>query len=269
MKRLSQNLISLIIVLFVISFFIFYKSTNNKQIIPQKKLSIQNKTKNSEHEKLNKIEINTASFEQLCKIGFTAKQARNCINYRKAGHYFTTTRDLLKLYSITESDFNKLAPYIYVYNPKNKQSQIKQNQKTQEQKKYFELIEINTCDTNQLQKIPKIGSYRAKKIVEYRNKLGGFFTLNQLSTIYSIDSSVVNEIRKRCSVSPQLIEKININTATWKELNSHPLISSYQTKNILEYKKIVGTIKNVDELRDNNIITKEEFEILKFYIKTF
>ncbi|MCQ2605128.1 MAG: helix-hairpin-helix domain-containing protein [Bacteroidales bacterium] len=61
---------------------------------------------------------------------------------------------------------------------------------------------------------------------------------------------------------------MNVNTATFKEINKHPLISYEQTKKIFEYKKIVGYIKTLDELVNNGILEELEYNILQFYLKT-
>ena len=130
-------------------------------------------------------------------------------------------------------------------------------------------MNINTCDTTELKQIPGIGGFRAKKIIERREKLGGFYAVEQLYTIYSLDSFMVEAIREYIIIDTNQIKKININTATFKEINNHPLISYEQTKNIVEYRKIVGEIKDVEELRTNHIVNPDDFEFLQFYIKTF
>lgn len=214
------------------------------------------------------INPNTATFEELCSIGFTKKQAYNCLNYLKAGNTFKTKDDLKKLYTISLQDFEKISRFIFI-----PQSTISNNtstlySKTPKTQKNFK-IELNTCDTIALQKIPGIGSFRAKKIIEFRNKLGGFYSISQLHTIYSFDSTLVASISPYCTIDTAHIHKININTATFKEMQAHPYISYNQTKNIIEYKKIVGTIGTIDELQRNNIIKSTDYEILKYYIKTF
>ena len=118
-------------------------------------------------------------------------------------------------------------------------------------------------------RLPKIGAFRAKKIIEQRDKLGGFYSCEQLSAIYSMDSALVQELKPYIIIDTAHIKKINLNTATFKDLVKHPLISYEQTKDIMNYRRIVGKIKNAEELRENNILTGEDYEILKFYVKTF
>ncbi|MBQ4215659.1 MAG: helix-hairpin-helix domain-containing protein, partial [Bacteroidales bacterium] len=83
------------------------------------------------------------------------------------------------------------------------------------------------------------------------------------------DSSVVAEVRAYIIIDTAAIRKINVNTASFKEIVAHPLISYEQTKKIMQYKSIVKNISNPDELLINNILEREEYEKIKFYVKTF
>ena len=49
------------------------------------------------------------------------------------------------------------------------------------------VIELNQADTLTLKKIPGIGSTFARRIVGYRELLGGFYTVHQLAEVYGID----------------------------------------------------------------------------------
>jgi len=114
-----------------------------------------------------------------------------------------------------------------------------------------------------------IGKYRAEKIIEYRKKLGGYYTFTQLEEVFSLDSTAITQITKRCYIDTLQIQKININTATFQEILNHPYCTYYTGKDIFSYKKIVENIKNIDELKTNNILTKEEYEQLHKYLRTF
>jgi competence protein ComEA len=270
--RLTKNIISFIIVLLIITFFCIYKPSTEKKIISQN--SPKNSIKKTENinESVNfthKINPNIATFDELKSIGFSSKQAYNCLNFVKSGGVFKKSEDIKKLYTISKSDFERIIPYISIPITIKKISNSTVAEISPKQIKTISTINLNTSDTTILKSLPKIGSFRAKKIVEYREKLGGFYSYNQLYKIYSFDSTVVNTIQKYCRIDTSEIQKININTVTFKVLENHPLISYYQAKDILNYKKIVGTIGNIKELADNNIINKTDYEILKYYIKTF
>lgn len=270
-RRLTKNIISLIIVLLIITFFCIYKpSTETKVVSISSKDSIKKTENINESSNISdKINPNIATFEELKSIGFTSKQAYNCLNFVKSGGVFKKPEDIKKLYSISKSDFERIVPYIYIPVIKEKIFNSSLSNTSPKEIKNITIIDLNTSDTTILKTVPKIGSFRAKKLVEYREKLGGFYSYNQLYKIYSFDSTVINTIQKYCKIDTSEIQKININTVTFKTLENHPLISYYQAKDILNYKKIVGTISNIKDLTDNNIINKTEYEILKYYIKTF
>ena len=49
------------------------------------------------------------------------------------------------------------------------------------------MVELNEADTLTLKKIPGIGSTFARRIVRYRELLGGYYTVEQLAEVYGID----------------------------------------------------------------------------------
>jgi len=272
-KRLANNLVALIIVLVCISFFYVYTPNTSKKSMQKSDtlIGVNNRITFKKENTHSHINTNTATFNELLNIGFGKKQAYNCLNFRKAGGIFYSVNDLQKLYSLSKEDYLRIKSYIHIPKKINNEFDYKTSNslKKIENKKIKTKIDLNTCDTTLLKTIPGIGSFRAKKLIEYRNKLGGYFEAGQLFSVYSIDSNAVASIKKYCFIDTAHIQKININEAGFKELNSHPLINYYQAKNICEYKKISGTLKNIEELKDNNIVTAKEFEILKYYIKTF
>ncbi len=269
--RLGKNLTTLIIIVTIGLFFYVYKPVkNNTAYIKETDSLLVDDTTNSIAQ-ISKIDTvinpNTASISDFIKIGLSEKQATHCVNYRNKGGHFFKKDDLKKIYNIDEKTFENIKNRI-VIPIVNKQTKRKDVPQTTKVEKNEILIGINTCDTTELKQLPKIGSFRARKIIEQRNRLGGFYSIEQLYKIYSMDSTIIQAIKSHLHFDTTRINKININTATFKEINSHPLISYEQTKNICDYKKIVKHISNIEELRQNNILTNDEYEILKFYIKT-
>jgi len=271
-KRIAYNILSFMLV-FAIAIAL-YICIPHKPILHETKQvtdstqGIQNNETTQAKQK--KINPNTATFEELCSIGFSKKQAYNCLNYIKAGNTFTTVEDLKKLYTLTPEDFKKLSLHLYIPQTKKNNREHKEfTEQFEKKSKNIYTVSLNTCDSAELTKIPGIGGFRAKKIIEYRLKLGGFYSINQLRSIYSFDSLVIEKITPYISIDTSHIQKIQINKANFKEMQAHPYISYNQAKHIMEYRKIVGRIESIEELQKNNILKPEEFEILKYYIKTF
>lgn len=128
-------------------------------------------------------------------------------------------------------------------------------------------VELNRADTNDIMRIPGFGSKRAQKIVEYRNKLGGFYDLSQLKEIYILQNINLEYVEKYFTADSKLIQKININQCDYKTLISHPYFDSYLTKTILNYRQRNGSIRNMTHLREITHIYAELEEKLVWYVE--
>ncbi|MCL2328718.1 MAG: helix-hairpin-helix domain-containing protein [Bacteroidetes bacterium] len=287
-KRMMHNIIAVIIILCVVVFFRLYeppqKETNagvqtDTTTFVQKSDLAQNKIIEQER---YAIDPNTAALDELLQAGFTRQQAFTCIKYRKSGGVFRYKDDISKLYTVSAEDYENLKAYIDLP-AKSAQSAKNVNVATQKksnkpepksyEKKTYETKQIvkqdlNTIDSVALTKIPFIGAFRTQKILETRKKWGGFYCISQLKSLYSFDSTACANVEKHCYINVANIQRVNLNTCTFKEIQNLPASSYYIAKNIFDYKKIVGTIQNVTELVKNNIVEREKFEVLKYYLRT-
>jgi competence ComEA-like helix-hairpin-helix protein len=187
---------------------------------------------------------NTMTFTDWKRLGFTDKQAQQIANYQSKGGHFYEKTDLKKIYCITEEDYQTLESYIHITS---EQKEWKKEDKKEE--RAFAKIELNETDSIELQNIPGIGQKTASGIINYREKLGGYISLNQLREVYVIDSSRYIQINPYLSVNSGLIKKININKATIKELIKHPYIDYYLAKSIVNYREKHGNYTNVKDIK--------------------
>ena len=123
-------------------------------------------------------------------------------------------------------------------------------------------VEVNTADTNLLKRIPGIGSNIARWIVERREKLGGFYTVNQLLEVKHVEPSMLEWF----TVDVTQIQPIRLNKMTFAEMSRFPYIGYDKAKAISNYQRIYGPILDEEQLRATHIFTDEELEKLKNYI---
>ena len=138
----------------------------------------------------------------------------------------------------------------------------------QERKPMYEIVklDLNSCDTNDLLSVPQFGSKRAAKLVEYRDKLGGFHSYAQLQEVYVMQNIDTNKLKDYLYINKQKIRKLNTNTATYKELVSHPYIDAYLTKLILNHREKKGPIRDLNELQQITHAYPELVEKLRPYL---
>lgn len=141
--------------------------------------------------------------------------------------------------------------------------------KKQEKKPQYAIVklELNICDTSEIVVVPQFGSKRAKKLVEYREKLGGFYSFEQIKEVYILQNIEVEFLKKYFTLDVSLIHKININTATYKELVAHQYIDSYLAKTIINHREKKGKFNNLNELQQATNAYQELMDKLAHYIE--
>jgi competence ComEA-like helix-hairpin-helix protein len=129
------------------------------------------------------------------------------------------------------------------------------------------VIELNSSDTTQLMKIPGIGASYAKRIVAYRNILGGYYHLEQLQEVYGMYEELYAKITPYLSVNAEAITRLPVNTASLDKLKMHPYINFYQAKAIVEMRKKKGKLESFSELVLLEEFTEECLEKVKQYLE--
>ena len=217
-----------------------------------------------------KFNPNNAVHEAFIKLGFTTYLADRIIKYRSKGGKFKTKSDLKKIYGFPESLYSELEPFIALPDSSGK-PQSNTYKKTYTSQSYTKAIvqfDINAADSNQLEKVYGIGFKTAIRIIKYRDKLGGFVSMDQLYEVWKLDSAVVKELKLKAKVADGFIPlKININTAVYEELKEHPYIGYKFAKVILAYKQQHGgAIHGLQHLKEIKIITENDLQKMDPYL---
>jgi DNA uptake protein ComE-like DNA-binding protein len=122
------------------------------------------------------------------------------------------------------------------------------------------IVELNSCDSADLEALPAIGPVLARRIIKYRNLLGGFISEEQLKEVYGLSDSTFGIISGRVKADPKLIRKINVNTADFRTLLRLPYLEKNEVNAILDFRSGNGRIENVDQLVRNYVISQTKAE---------
>ncbi len=167
-----------------------------------------------EKRRLFAFDPNTVSADSLVLLGFSRKQANSIVKARNNGWVFRKKSDFSRLYVVSDSMYSRLESYILL--PDSLPRVRKAPGKT----------ELNTVTVDGLVKLG-VTEYAAKEIIKYRQLLGGYYSVNQLYEIYGIRKTVIKKLFWELTVDTTLIKRINLKTADFKTLKSHPYISTY------------------------------------------
>lgn len=197
---------------------------------------------------------NTASYENLLKLGLKYKTVNTIKKYLAAGGNFFKKTDMLKIYGIDSDKYEKIEPYIVIQ----EKAIAKKSEKT--------VIEINSTDSVKLKLIRGIGPVLAGRIIRFRNLLGGFISKEQLKEVYGIRKELYEEIKNSVFVDTSLVRKLDINFATFREILRHPYINYSTARNIVNYRTENGIFINIEQIENQIVIADSLFIRLKPYI---
>jgi competence ComEA-like helix-hairpin-helix protein len=227
---------------------------------------------------------NTATMQDFLRLGLSERVARSIENYRSKGGKFYIKEDFSKIYTLREEDFKRLEPWILIPE-RNKKSDLatrfeketvpasgyKAQKETYSGKtnnrslKESIEIDINKATEEEWQKLKGIGASYARRIVGFRDKLGGFHAVKQVGETYGLPDSTFQSIFPNLKVS-SILRKIPVNKATESELNAHPYISSMQAKALSNYIKMNGPLKGMADFRKVAVFKEEDWQRLEPYL---
>ncbi len=203
--------------------------------------------------------------EAWAKLGLTQKQIKTIKNYEAKGGKFKNKEDLKKMYSISDAEYMILESYINI--PPEFKTRVSQSEKKPSVKSVRYLsTEINAADSATLVHSLHLSPWIARRIIKYRNLLGGFSTPEQLKEVYGFDSLLYRKTRRYIMIDTSLIVKLDINKAGFKEILRHPYISYDITKKIVNYRAKNGPFTSTEQLTGADILSESLYIKLEPYL---
>lgn len=204
------------------------------------KTSFSSFTSNKISDEYTKIEINSSTakdFQRLKGIGKVF--AERIVKYRDKIGGFSSLEQLKEVYGIHDTVYQKFKSNIYVKPVSKKQIIVTKK-----------IIEINSASQDDFESLNGIGKVFAQRIIQFREKLGGFYSKEQLKDVYGIHDTVYQKIKEQIKITPvQFTRKINVNTATYEELTSNPYLFSTVAKQIIGYRTKVKPFNSIEDLQ--------------------
>lgn len=220
---------------------------------------------------------NTADSVTLVSLGLRPWQVRNMMKYRSKGGRWRDAAHFSHLYGLTRIQYERLRPYLRftrqemaadVYAQPDSPSRVRADSLRAlriPKLSQGSTVDANTADTALLKQIPGIGSYYARRIAEYRERLGGYVCPGQVSEAHEdLPSDIAGWFTVDASVR---IHKLNVNKATFKQLVRHPYLSYEQVREIFRYRQTDGELHGWDDLRLSKVFTPADFKRLDPYIE--
>ncbi len=229
-------------------------------------LSVQDSTYHTIHPSMpattGKVDPNEATLTDWLNLHVSHEVAARILAYRKKGGKFFYKSDLLKIYGFDSALYKRVAASIDLPDKPKSFSVAAEPGKLA-----VTPMDLNLADSAQLVRVFGIGPVLARRIVKYRDALGGFVAWHQLYRVYGLDTAAVTEMQKSFFIDEKFIpRKININSASEQELAAHPAISRFMARAIVSYRLQHGNFNVIEDIRNIVTIKEQDFEAVKPYL---
>lgn len=221
--------------------------------------------------RMQEFDPNTVDSSTLVHLGLKPWQAKNMMKYRAAGGQYRKAEDLKKLYGMTDSMYQALAPYIRIAREEKDSLRVDSvYTHTDSLPKWPEkkdtILNLRTADTTELKMIRGIGSYRAKQIVRYREQLGGFVSVEQLLEVKGMEDLASDSILQHFVLDSVTVQQMNVNQASVQRLAQHPYLRFEQAKALYELRRKKIRLHSIQDLEAIECIDAKTLEKIAPYL---
>lgn len=215
---------------------------------------------------LFQFDPNSLSAEGWKKLGVKEKTAGSIQKYIAKGGRFRRPEDIRKIWGLPEKLADRLLPYVTITEKKPVYSNGPIPASTEKKRPEHPVININDADSALLEQLPGIGARLSQRIIAYREKLGGFYAVEQLAEIFGLHDSTYQKIAKRVITGNAAPRKVNINKATLDEMKQHPYIRYKIANAIVQFRDQHGPFAATGDIRKIMLIDEQLFTKLAPYI---
>lgn len=201
-------------------------------------------------------------------LGMTPEEFDRLKHFRSKDQWINSVDDFKRVTRVSDSLLDVISPYFkfpdWVKNAKPKKEFTSD---TYSERSFDQKIDLNKATENQLQEISGIGEALSKRIVVYRDKLGGFAGDVQLYEVWGLDPLVVQRALQIFTVkTPKPIRKINVNTASASDIATIPGISFELAKRIWEYRVLHEGITDFSALEKIDGMSAHKLALIQLYL---
>ena len=289
-KRQRNGIFFLVLIIVVLQVIYLYIDFSSNQIIDTttKELLVFRNTIDS----LKKIELekrkpkiypfnpNYITDYKGYKLGMTVDEIDRLHSYRKQNKFVNSKEEFQEVTKVSDTLLAQIAPYFKFPDwvvKRNKQNKLKKSFTVKKQrieessnslKTKLSTTNINKATQQDFETVSGIGEVIAERVIKYRKKIQGFTYKEQLSEVWGLDKEVVNNILLIFSIkSKPVIQKINVNTATFKEVLKNPYIDYNLCKKIFEYRDEVAELQNILELKNIDGFPVDKYGRIVLYLE--
>jgi DNA uptake protein ComE-like DNA-binding protein len=203
------------------------------------------------------------------QLGLSISEIDRLLTYRNKNKFINSKEDFKRVTNVSDSLLDEISPYFKFPEwviKKNKRKSILKNKDLK--KTDISTTHLNLATAEDFESIEGVNEFLAKRIVKYRSRLQGFTFGSQLLEVWKIEKDIVGRILKTFQIkSKPIIKKVNVNTATFKQVLSTPYVDYELCKKIFDFRDEVAELQSIEELKNIQGFPLEKYDRIVLYLE--
>ena len=265
-KNQRNGILLLLIIIIFLQLILHFKNFDSQQLVDlsqpkitfyKKQLdSLKKKSSKKKKFKIYPFNPNYISDYKGYQLGMNVDEIDRLLAHREQRLYVNSAKEFQTITKISDSLLKKISPFFKFPEWVQKKNNNKNNQQRYIPNSRINVSEITTVDINKatlkdFTAIEGVDEYISERIIKYRSKLQGFSFKEQLFEVWGLDEQMANKILSTFSIKNKpIIKKVNINTASFKEVLSNPYIDYELCIQIFDYKDEVAELQSISEIKN-------------------
>lgn len=265
-KNQRNGILLLLIIIIFLQLILHFKNFDSQQLVDlsqpkitfyKKQLdSLKKKSSKKKKFKIYPFNPNYISDYKGYQLGMNVDEIDRLLAHREQRLYVNSAKEFQTITKISDSLLQKISPFFKFPEWVQKKNNNKNNQQRYIPNSRINVSEITTVDINKatlkdFTAIEGVDEYISERIIKYRSKLQGFSFKEQLFEVWGLDELMANKILSTFSIKNKpIIKKVNINTASFKEVLSNPYIDYELCIQIFDYKDEVAELQSISEIKN-------------------
>lgn len=236
----------------------------------QAKINSLKKEKNEYTPKIYPYNPNFLTDYKGYKYGMTTEQIDRLFAFRKQNKYVNSAKEFQEVTKVSDSLLKEMSVYFKFPDWVNKKSEYvsKYTSFSKKEKEVIVVKDINHATAEDLMKIRGIGEGISARILKEREKFGAFASMEQMQFIWGLSPEVIDYLNQYFKVvDVSNIKKLNINTATMKELSAFPFFNYSLAREILIYRSMNSKIRGIEDLTKIKGLSIEKVSVIALYLE--
>ncbi|HSP83753.1 MAG TPA: helix-hairpin-helix domain-containing protein, partial [Gillisia sp.] len=182
-------------------------------------------------------------------LGMTVEEIDRLHSYRAEDKWVNSAMEFQQVTGISDSLLNIISPYFRFPDWVTGSKPQVVNRNVAPVQSAAQKQDLNAASVEDLVAVKGIGETLAGRIVNYRNRIGGFVDDIQLKDIYGLSFETRAEVLKSFTVkNAPKVELLDLNTASVLELSNVPYIDYELAREIVNYRLLHENIGSFEEL---------------------